>query len=142
MSDPQKSKWGVLSATLFAGFTVVLNNSLMNVALPYFMGFYALTAVAGQWIITAFALGMALIMPVSTYLAKRFGSKTIFLTGTIIFLFSSLAGAFSWDFASMIAFRLVQGIGGGLIMPIAMIMISRNSRKENGDLQWGSGALQ
>ncbi|GAK10069.1 LOW QUALITY PROTEIN: membrane component of multidrug resistance system [Geomicrobium sp. JCM 19038] len=123
MSDPQKSKWGVLSATLFAGFTVVLNNSLMNVALPYFMGFYALTAVAGQWIITAFALGMALIMPVSTYLAKRFGSKAIFLTGTIIFLFSSLAGAFSWDFASMIAFRLVQGIGGGLIMPIAMIMI-------------------
>ncbi|GAK05991.1 LOW QUALITY PROTEIN: hypothetical protein JCM19037_4540 [Geomicrobium sp. JCM 19037] len=128
-----RNKWGVLIAALFAGFTVVLNNSLMNVALPHFMQLYTLTAVEGQWIITAFALGMTLVMPLTGYLSKRVGSKKIFLLGTLVFLVGSIAGPFSWDFTSMIGFRLVQGIGGGMIMPIGMMLIFKHfSKNERG----------
>ncbi|QQK75541.1 multidrug efflux MFS transporter [Salicibibacter cibarius] len=138
------SKWGVLIAALLGGFMVILNNSLMNVALPYFMDLFQITAVEGQWIITAFALGMAIVMPLTSYLSKRFGPKKIFLIGTLIFFAGSLAGPFSWNFTSIIVFRLFQGFGGGLIMPLTMMLIFKHFPKNERGLAlgiWGIAAM-
>ncbi|QQK79437.1 multidrug efflux MFS transporter [Salicibibacter cibi] len=138
------SKWGVLIAALLGGFMVILNNSLMNVALPYFMDLFQITAVEGQWIVTAFALGMAIVMPLTSYLSKRFGPKKIFLLGTLIFFAGSLAGPFSWNFTSIIAFRLLQGFGGGLIMPLTMMLIFKHFPKNERGFAlgiWGIAAM-
>ncbi|SDJ11582.1 MDR family MFS transporter [Natribacillus halophilus] len=145
MNEGKKAnKWGVLVATLLGGFMVILNNSLMNVALPYFMQLFDITAVEGQWIVTAFALGMAIVMPLTSYLSKRVGRKKIFLLGTLIFFVGSLAGPFSWDFTSMIFFRLLQGFGGGLIMPLTMMLIFKHFPKNERGLAlgiWGIAAM-
>lgn len=137
-------KWAVLFTTLIGGFMVLLNNSLMNVALPYFMNLYEITAVQGQWVITAYVIGMVIIMPLTNFVGKRFGNKKVFLFGTIIFLLGSSIGILSWDYYSMTFFRIIQGFGGGLIMPLAMVLIFENfPKKQRGFAMgiWGVAAM-
>ncbi|QQK77798.1 DHA2 family efflux MFS transporter permease subunit [Salicibibacter cibarius] len=141
--NKQVNKWGVLLSTVLSGFMVILNNSLMNVSLPFFMDMYQITAVEGQWIITAFSLGMVIVMTLSNYLRKRVGRKKIFLLGTFIFLLGSFFGSLAWDFASLIIFRFIQGLGGGLVMPLSMILIFEHFPKNERGLAlgiWGVGA--
>lgn len=118
-----KYKWLVLTTTLIGSFMVVLNGSLMNVALPYFADLFDVDLVRGQWIITAFVLSMTISMSLTNYLAKRIGNKNVYLIGIVIFLLSSIGGSFSWNFESIIIFRFLQGIGGGLITPISMVIV-------------------
>ncbi|MFS1519602.1 DHA2 family efflux MFS transporter permease subunit [Bacillus sp. SCS-151] len=115
--------WGILLASLSGAFAVLFNGSLMNVALPYFTNLYKINTVTGQWIITAFPLAMAITMPLIGYLQKKMGDRPLYLTGSFIFTFGSIAGSFSWDLYSLIFFRSIQGFGAGLIMPLTMVFI-------------------
>jgi len=122
-------KWGILLATLVSAFTVILNSSLQNVALPYFMDLFDLSAIGAQWILTTFALSMLVTMTLTSYLGKRYGYKNIFLLGLIILLIGSALGSMAWNYFSVVAARALQGIGGGLIMPLSMVIIRQNFAK-------------
>lgn len=116
-------KWLVVIAVLFGTFTIILNNSMLNPALPHLMTVFSADAVSAGWVITAFMVTMGITMPLTGYLGDRFGKKKLYLIGLLIFISGSLLGSFSWDLSSLIFFRGLQGVAGGIMMPLSMALI-------------------
>ncbi|WP_174615769.1 MDR family MFS transporter [Virgibacillus ihumii] len=116
-------KWLVVMSVLFGTFTVILNNSMLNPTLPTLMDIFDADAVAISWILTIFMVAMGTTMPLTGYLGDRFGKKKIYIIGLIIFMIGSISGALSSNLAMVIISRAIQGIAGGLMMPIAMALI-------------------
>lgn len=120
-SIPQK--WLVVMTVLLGTFTIILNNSMLNPAVPHLMAVFEADAVATGWVITIFMVTMGMIMPLTGYLGDKFGKKQLYMAGLILFLTGSLLGSMSWDLSSLIFFRGMQGVGGGVMMPLAMALI-------------------
>jgi EmrB/QacA subfamily drug resistance transporter len=132
-----ESKWLVVVAVLFGTFTVILNNSMLNPALPSLISTFDANAVSVGWILTIFMVAMGMTMPVTGYLGDRFGKKSIYLLGLAIFLSGSIFGIFSGSLPFVITARFVQGIGGGLMMPISMALIFQAFPKQERGLAVG-----
>lgn len=132
-----ESKWLVVVAVLFGTFTVILNNSMLNPALPSLIATFDANAVSGGWILTIFMVAMGMTMPVTGYLGDRFGKKSIYLLGLVVFLAGSVFGIFSGSLPFVIAARFIQGIGGGLMMPISMALIFQAFPKQERGLAVG-----
>ncbi len=137
-------KWMVVVAILFGSFTMILNNSMLNPAVPQLMEVFHSDAVATGWVITIFMVTMGMTVPVTGYLGDRFGKKKLFLVGLAIFIVGSILGSLSWDLSSLIMFRGLQGIGGGIMMPLSMALIFEAfPRNERGLATgvWGISAM-
>ncbi|SFE47551.1 drug resistance transporter, EmrB/QacA subfamily [Lentibacillus persicus] len=132
-----KAKWLVVMSVLFGTFTVILNNSMLNPTLPTFMELFNTDAVAVSWLLTIFMVSMGMTMPLTGYLGDRFGKKRIYITGLFIFITGSLMGALSPTLGMIIVSRAVQGIAGGLMMPIAMALIFNAFPKDQRGLAVG-----
>ncbi|WP_281976245.1 MDR family MFS transporter [Halobacillus litoralis] len=117
------NKWLVVVSVLFGTFTVILNNSMLNPILPRFIEIFESDAVAVGWILTIFMVSMGMTMPLTGYFGDRFGKKKVYLTGLCIFLIGSSLGFFSSTLGMVILSRAIQGMAGGLMMPIAMALI-------------------
>ncbi|MEI7025766.1 DHA2 family efflux MFS transporter permease subunit [Paenibacillus sp. y28] len=117
------SQWLALVAILLGTFIAVLDNSLMNVALPKLMAIFGSSAKDIEWVVTGYMLASAVVVPTSGFLADRFGYKTIFLITVAFFTFGSALCGIAWSEMSLIIFRIIQGLGGGFIMPLGMAMI-------------------
>ncbi|USG64424.1 DHA2 family efflux MFS transporter permease subunit [Brevibacillus ruminantium] len=115
--------WLTLLAILMGTFVAILNNSLINVALPTLVNVFGSTTDTIQWVLTGYMLANAVVIPMSGSLGDKFGYKKIFLTSLIGFTASSVLCALAWSDTSIIAFRIIQGLTGGFIMPIGMSMI-------------------
>ncbi|MED1797693.1 DHA2 family efflux MFS transporter permease subunit [Brevibacillus porteri] len=115
--------WLSLVAILSGTFVAILNNSLINVALPAMVNIFGSTTETMQWVLTGYMLANAVMIPMSGSLSAKFGAKKIFVLSLSAFTFSSILCALAWSDSSLIAFRVVQGVSGGMIMPIGMSMI-------------------
>ena len=117
------SMWLSLIAILSGTFVAILNNSLINVALPTMVSIFGSTTETMQWVLTGYMLANAVMIPMSGSLSAKFGAKKIFVLSLSAFTISSVLCALAWSDSSLIAFRVVQGVSGGMIMPIGMSMI-------------------
>jgi EmrB/QacA subfamily drug resistance transporter len=116
-------RWLVTIAAMCGSFMVVLDATVVNVALPKIMLGYGVGVNKIQWVITSYLLTMAIMMPSVGWLSRRIGHKLVFVISFSSFtLASALCGA-AWSANALIAFRVLQGIGAGLLMPIAMVVI-------------------
>ncbi|HEX5439662.1 MAG TPA: MFS transporter, partial [Ktedonobacterales bacterium] len=97
---------------------IVLDTTIVTVALNPIGDDLHTDINTAQWIVTGFFLANAAVVAVGGYLASRFGRKRIFITGLTIFTIGSLLCAISPGIGWLIAFRVVQGIGGGMLLPI------------------------
>lgn len=134
------SEWMILCSILLGTFTVILNNSSLNPAVPEFMNVFQSSASSTSWIITIFLLGMGMTMPLTGYLGDRFGKKRIYLLGLFLFILGSILGSLSWNLVSVICFRGLQGIAGGLMIPLSLaIMFDAFPKNERGRVTgiWG-----
>ncbi|QOY37811.1 MDR family MFS transporter [Anaerobacillus isosaccharinicus] len=116
-------KWLVVIAVLLGTFTIILNNSMLNPAVPHLMNVFNADAVSTGWVITIFMVTMGITMPLTGYLGDKFGKKKLYLIGLLIFMVGSVLGSFSWNLSSLIFFRGIQGIAGGIMMPLSMALI-------------------
>ncbi|MDB5083226.1 MAG: drug resistance transporter, EmrB/QacA subfamily [Bacilli bacterium] len=112
----------VLAVTL-AAFMAVLDASIVNIAIPKMMAVFASSAGEIQWVLTAYMLTMGVITPVTGYLSERFGSKSVLLLSLLIFIVGSALCGAAWSTWSMVFFRIIQAIGGGMMMPVAMTIM-------------------
>ncbi|ERN51709.1 MDR family MFS transporter [Alkalihalophilus marmarensis] len=138
------SKWMVVIAVLLGSFTMILNNSMLNPAVPKLMEVFESDAVSTGWVITIFMVTMGMTVPVTGYLGDRFGKKKLYLIGLLIFVIGSILGSFSWNLSSLIVFRGLQGVGGGIMMPLSMALIFEAfPRNERGMATgvWGIAAM-
>ncbi|MCE7790822.1 multidrug efflux MFS transporter [Salipaludibacillus sp. CUR1] len=137
-------KWLVVITVLLGTFTIILNNSMLNPAVPHFMQVFDADAVATGWVITIFMVTMGMVMPLTGYLGDKFGKKQLYMSGLTLFLAGSVLGSLSWDLQSLIFFRGLQGIGGGVMMPLSMALIFEVFPKNERGLAtgvWGIAAM-
>lgn len=141
----KQSKMATVLAVVIAGaFMVILNNSIVNVAVPMLMNVFGSTQDQIQWVISGYMLVMGVITPTTGYLADKWGTKKIYLAGFAIFITGSALGATAWNGAVLIAARAIQGVGGGLIMPVSMVIIYQTVPRERIGFAlgiWGIAAM-
>ncbi|QEM84126.1 DHA2 family efflux MFS transporter permease subunit [Halomonas binhaiensis] len=113
----------VLISVLLGTFTVSLNNSALNLAVAELMDTFQASAVLVSWVVTLFLISMGMTMPMTGYLADRFGKKRIYLLGLWLFLAGSLAGAAAQGLGGIILARGIQGIAAGLMIPLSLSLI-------------------
>jgi EmrB/QacA subfamily drug resistance transporter len=117
------AQWLALLVLIIGTFLAILDNSLMNVALPKLMAVFGSSQTDIEWVVTGYMLASAVVVPMGGYLADRFGYKTTFLTTVVGFVIGSALCGIAWSDTSLIVFRIVQGLGGGFIMPVGMAML-------------------
>lgn len=123
-----------LIAMCLATFMTSLDVTIVNVALPSMQAELRLTASDLEWVIGAYSLSLAALIPACGALGDRFGRKRVFLTGMVVFAVGSVACALAGNAAALIAFRAVQGVGGAAMLALALSIITETypARKRAG----------
>ncbi len=106
-------------------FMAVLDMGVVNVAIPTMESDLHATTNQIQWVLTAYMLVIGVLVPISGWMTDRFGAKKLFLFSLFMFTVGSALCGMAWNVSSIIAFRVVQALGGGFMMPVAMAMIYR-----------------
>ena len=113
----------VISLLLVSAFVVILNETIMGVALPHLMGDLGVTASVAQWLTTAFLLTMAVVIPITGFLLQRFNTRPIFMLAMSTFSVGTLICAISPGIELLIFGRVVQAIGTAIMMPLLMTTV-------------------
>ena len=113
----------VILILLIATFVVILNETIMNVALPRLMTELHVTAGTVQWLSTAFMLTMAVVIPVTGYLLQRLTTRTVFFTAMILFCTGTLLAGVATGFPMLLAARVVQACGTAIMLPLLVTTI-------------------
>jgi len=127
--DPDLKR--LATAIIVGAITVILDTTIVSVGI-HELG-TALDASVGtiQWVSTAYLLAMFVTIPLSGWAQGRLGSKTLWITGLSAFLLGSTLCALAWSAPSLIAFRAVQGIGGGVLMPLMTTLLMQAAHGRN-----------
>ncbi len=127
--DPQLKR--LAWAVVVGGITVILDTTIVSVGLHELTT--ALDASVGtiQWVATAYLLAMFVTIPVTGWAQGRIGGKRLWLVGLTAFLVGSALCATAWSAASLIAFRALQGLGGGVLMPLMTTLIMQAAHGRN-----------
>ncbi|WP_327297423.1 MULTISPECIES: DHA2 family efflux MFS transporter permease subunit [unclassified Streptomyces] len=121
---------GILAVVIVGSVMAVLDVTIVNVALhPLAVAFGAPVSTV-QWVSTGYTLALTAVIPLAAWAMRRFGAKRTYLTAITLFAFASGLAALSWNIETLVFFRVVQGLGGGLLMPVGMAMVVRAADRE------------
>jgi EmrB/QacA subfamily drug resistance transporter len=116
-------RW-VLAATILASSMAFIDGTVVNVALPFLQTSLHATAIGIQWVVEAYSLLLSALLLVGGSLGDRYGRRWIFNIGVVVFALASAACGFAANIEQLIAARAVQGIGGALLVPGSLALIS------------------
>ncbi|WP_316224844.1 MULTISPECIES: DHA2 family efflux MFS transporter permease subunit [unclassified Bradyrhizobium] len=122
--QPATNPWLIAILVALATFMEVLDTTIANVALPYIAGGMGVSQDESSWVVTTYLVSNAIILTASSFLAKRFGRKTFFLICLGLFTLSSVLCGFAWNLQSLLLFRILQGIGGGGMVPVSQSILA------------------
>ncbi|MDT3993604.1 DHA2 family efflux MFS transporter permease subunit, partial [Mammaliicoccus fleurettii] len=108
----------ILVAMMFGMFIAILNQTLLNVALPVINNEFSISASTGQWLMTGFMLVNGILIPISAFLISKYSYRRLFLIAMVLFTVGSIVCAISFNFPMMMTGRVVQAIGAGILMPL------------------------
>ena|SRR5438270_3296208 len=114
-----------LIAIILGTFMVILDSTVVNVALPTLGRVLNTDLAVLQWVITAYMLAQAAVIPLSGWLSDRFGAKRVYLISLVLFTLGSAMCGLATSGEMLIGTRVLQGLGGGMIMPIGMAVLYR-----------------
>jgi DHA2 family multidrug resistance protein len=116
--------WLIAILVALASFMEVLDTTIANVALPYIAGGMGVSEDEASWVVTTYLVANAIILTASSYLAKTFGRKPFFLISLGLFTLSSLLSGFAPNLNALLLFRIMQGVGGGGMVPVAQSILA------------------
>jgi len=116
-------QWQVLTCVVVGTFMVMLDQTVVNIALPKITTVFGVGVHETQLVVTSYMLALAVIMPATGYLSDTFGTKRLYLITMALFTGGSLLCGLAWNNTSLVAFRVIQGLGGGMITPLGMTML-------------------
>ncbi|WP_097005093.1 MDR family MFS transporter [Lacrimispora amygdalina] len=116
---------------VFGTLAPLLDSTMVNVAIKTIAGELKSTVSVIQWVITGYVLAMAIAVPISGWAINRLGGKRLYEFSLAIFLAGSILSSLSWNIGTLIGFRLLQGIGAGLLMPTMTNMLVQISGGRN-----------
>jgi EmrB/QacA subfamily drug resistance transporter len=115
-----------LAAVVILGtIMTVLDLTIVNVAIPAMGVAFRASIPAVQWVMTGYMLAFATVIPLTGWAAERFGAKRVWLTALLMFLAGSVLAGTAWSIGSLIVFRVIQGLGAGLILPIGQTILAQ-----------------
>lgn len=117
--------------TMIGAFMSILDSSIVNVAIAPIMHVFNTNTTTIEWVVTAYSLALGAVVPLSGWAGDKFGFKNVYIFSLIVFTFGSLLCTISWSVESLIIARIIQAIGGGMIMPITIAMVTRIVPKQN-----------
>ncbi len=118
-------KWLVAVAFVAGMFMDIMDTTIVNVALPTLGQNFGVGDGTFEWVVTGYLLSLAIWIPASGWIGDRFGTKKTFLFALVVFTAGSALCGAAWNIQSLIAFRLLQGMGGGMLTPVGTSMLFR-----------------
>jgi EmrB/QacA subfamily drug resistance transporter len=116
----------LVAATVVVGAVMtILDTTVVNVAIRTLAEDFHSPLGTIQWVATGYTLALATVIPLTGWAAERFGTKRLYTTSIALFLLGSVLSGLAWSAESLIGFRILQGLGGGMIMPAGMTILTR-----------------
>ncbi len=142
--DEALYQWMALAVIVIGTFMVILDSSIVNVAIPKMMSVFGISVSESKWIITSYSLTMGAMIPLTGYMGHRFGNKNVYLGSMLAFTVGSFLCGFAWNNEAMIGARILQAIGGGMMSPVSMAIIYDIFPREKRGMAlgfWGIAAM-
>jgi len=119
--DPKVVKTALI--LIVGGMAVIFDTTIVSVALRTLAVRLDTSVATIQWVTTGYLLALAIAVPLSAWALKRFGGKRLWMFSLAVFLIGSLGSSLAWNVGSLIGWRVVQGVGGGLMLPLMTTLI-------------------
>lgn len=126
-ADDDKLDAGVLKiagVVVLGAIMSILDITVVTVAIPKFQETFDTTYAIAAWSMTGYTLALATVIPLTGWAADRFGTKRLYMAALIFFVLGSVLCSFAWSIETLIAFRVIQGLGGGMLMPLGMTIMT------------------
>lgn len=124
------NKWLVTLAVIPSTTLFSIDMSVVNVALPYIKGSMSASIEEITWVITGYMLSGVVLMPLVSFFSSLLGRKNYYMLSVLLFTVSSLLCGVAWDLPSIVVFRLLQGMGGGALIPLAQAILAETFPRE------------
>ena len=137
-------KWLVAIAVMLGTALEVLDNSIINVALPHLQGTFSASVDEIAWVLTSYLVANGIMIPMSGWISSRFGRKRYFLTSVFIFVSASALCGAAQSLDQMVLFRLIQGAAGAAMIPSSQAILMETFPPEQQQLAmaiWGMGLM-
>ena len=139
-SKIEAPKWALVIGVMLMALLEALDTTVVNVALPHMKGSFSATSDQITWMITAYLVSTAIVMPLTGYLVRKFGRAEVLLVGAVGFVLASVACGFADSLLTMVVFRFLQGGLGAVVVPISQsIILDAFSDRKRGQAMaiWG-----
>lgn len=130
-------RWWLLGNVMIGTFMAVLDSTIVNVGLPKLMASFGVGIDKIEWVLTAYMLALAVMLPTSGWLADKFGYKKMYFWGMLLFTLGSFLCGMSTNENMLILARVIQGLGAGTIMPVGMAIVTREFKPEERGIALG-----
>jgi EmrB/QacA subfamily drug resistance transporter len=117
----------VAGVVMLGAIMSILDTTVVNVAVDHLAVAFNSSLTTIQWVVTGYTLSLAAVIPATGWAADRFGTKRLYLTSLVLFTVGSVLSGLAWSAESLIVFRVLQGLGGGMIMPAVMTITTRKA---------------
>lgn len=141
---PARDKLLLTISVMAATLMQILDSTIANVALPHMQAALGATQDSITWVLTSYIIASAMAIPITGWLADRIGSRRLFLSSTIMFIAASMLCGIATNLLEMVAFRLLQGVAGAFMLPLAQTaMLDMNPRAKHGQAMaiYGMGVM-
>ncbi|MGZ4502239.1 MAG: MFS transporter, partial [Nocardioidaceae bacterium] len=132
-SAPEKLDRGVLvvaGVVVLGAIMAILDMTVVSIALPTFQDQFHATYAQVAWTMTGYTLALAAVIPLTGWAADRFGTKRLYMLAVLLFAAGSVLCSLAWNIESLVGFRVLQGLGGGMLMPLGMTIMTRAAGPE------------
>ena len=119
--DPSFVRLAVI--LIIGALAIVFDTTIVNVSIDTLSRSFHASVSTTQWVVSAYVLALGMVVPISAWAMERFGAKQVWLASLFLFLVGSVLSSSAWSIGALIAFRVVQGIGGGLMLPILQSLL-------------------
>ena len=143
-TGPQVNPWIIVISVMFSTFMEVLDTTVVNVSLPHIAGNLSATPEEATWALTSYLVANAVVLPITGWLANYFGRKRLLMTAVVGFTTASFFCGFAPSLAWLVAFRIVQGLTGGVLQPVSQaVMLEAFPPAQQGKAMgvWGLGIV-
>ena len=127
---PNVNPWLIACVVMLATFMEVLDTSVANVALPHIAGSLSSSVDETTWVLTAYLVANAIVLPLSGWFSSLFGRKRFYMTCVAIFTLSSAMCGLAPSLGTLILFRVLQGLGGGALQPVSQAILRETFPRE------------
>jgi EmrB/QacA subfamily drug resistance transporter len=116
--------WRISAVVIVGSIMSILDTTIVNVALDTLSRDLGASISQIQWVVTGYMLSLAAVIPVTGWAAQRFGAKRVYISSLVLFTAGSALCGLASSTTELVVFRVIQGIGGGMILPIGQLMMA------------------